>query len=69
MNNTTDQFPTPSDVSMFMQELGFKWSNDAQTYYYASSRGYEHVSNHTAERLYKYLIGEKPYSPLKDAVE
>ena len=63
--NAPSSYPTTSDISMFMRELGFKWSNDAQIYYYDSSLGYEHISNKTANRLYKYLIGDKPYSPIK----
>jgi len=60
-----DSYPTTSDISMFMQELGFKWSNDAQIFYHQNSLGYEHLSDETAKRLYKYLIGDKPYSLLK----
>lgn len=53
--------PTISDISMFMREIGFKWSNDTQIYYHDNINGYEHLSKQTAERLYKYLIGNKPY--------
>jgi len=63
--NGPSKYPTTSDISMFMQELGFKWSNDAQIYYHDNSLGYEHMSGRTAERLYKYLIGAKPYTKLK----
>lgn len=58
-------YPTTSDISCFMGELGFKWSNDAQVYYHESMIKYEHLTRQTAERLYKYLIGDKPYSPLR----
>lgn len=58
-------YPTTSDISMFMKELGFYWSNDAQIYYHANSSGYEHITRNTAERLYLYLMGNNPYKPLK----
>lgn len=53
--------PTTSDISQLMQFLGFKWSNDAQIYYHDNMNGYEHLSRKTAERLYKILIGNKPF--------
>src|SRR6266568_643298 len=31
-NAQPSSYPTTSDISMFMKELGFKWSNDAQIY-------------------------------------
>jgi len=65
MNAISGSHPTTSDVSMFMRELGFKWSNDAQIYYHDNMLGYEHLSRKTADRLYKYLIGDKPYTHLK----
>jgi hypothetical protein len=58
-------YPTTSDISMFMQELGYKWSNDAQIYYNQNGARYTHMSRDGADRLYKYLIGDKPYTPLK----
>lgn len=68
-NNKTElsvpsNYPTTSDISMFMRELGFEWSNQAQLYFHSNSLKYEYLSRATAERLYKYLIGDKPYSPL-----
>ena len=57
-----NSYPTTSDISMFMNELGYKWSNEAQTYY---DYNFEHISRKSAERLYKYLIGDKPYEKLK----
>jgi hypothetical protein len=56
-------YPTTSDISAFMQELGYLWSNEAQTYY---DFNFEHISRKSAERMYKYLVGEKPFiEPLR----
>jgi len=57
-------YPTTSDISMFMRELGFEWSNNAQIYYHDNMNRYEHLSNKTAERLYKILVGNKPFTSL-----
>ncbi len=57
----TSSYPTTSDISQFMKELGYRWSNEAQVYY---DYNYEHISRKSADRLYKYLIGDKPYTPL-----
>lgn len=59
--NSPVTYPTTSDISAFMQSIGFKWSNEAQLYYHDSSLGYEHISDKTARRLYKHFIGDKPF--------
>lgn len=47
-----------------MQEVGYLWSNEAQTYY---DFNYEHISRKSAERLYKYLVGNKEFcKPLRE---
>lgn len=61
--NTSATFPTTSDISMFMKHLGFKWSNEAQIYYWDNMTGYGYINRKTAKRLYKVLIGDKPFSP------
>lgn len=65
MNSVPSSYPTTSDISVFMQELGYKWSNDAQIYYNQNGAMYTHMTRLTAERLYRYLIGDKPYTPVK----
>lgn len=59
--NSPSSYPTTSDISAFMQSLGFKWSNQARVYYHDSSLGYEYVSRKTAETIYLKLLGENPY--------
>lgn len=53
--------PTTSDINCFMRELGYLWSNEAQVYY---DYNYQHISDKSAKRLYKKLIGEKPFTEL-----
>lgn len=55
--------PTTSDISMLMKELGFKWSNEGQIYY---SWNYQHIDSKTAEFIYERLLGNKPYTPIKN---
>lgn len=61
MNSQPSSYPTTSDISQFMRDFGFEWSNDAQVYY---DFDFEHISNKTARKLYKLLIGNKPYKKL-----
>ena len=62
--NQPSNYPTTSDICAFMQELGYLWSNEAQVYY---DYNYEHISRESAERLYKYLVGDKPFiKPLRE---
>lgn len=46
--------PTTSDISEFMRELGYSWSNEAQIYY---NYYYEHITQEVAIKLYEILIG------------
>lgn len=62
MNSQPNSYPTTSDISMFMRELGYQWSNEAQVFY---DWDFQHISRKSADRLYKYLIGAKEYSPFK----
>lgn len=57
--NTTNSFPTTSDISAFMRELGYEWSNQAQVYF---NWDYDNLKRRQAEKLYKKLIGEKPFN-------
>ena len=63
MNDGPSTYPTTSDISSLMRELGYKWSNEAQVYY---DSGYQHISSKSAKGLYKYLIGNKPYKAIKE---
>jgi hypothetical protein len=67
-NTQPDSYPTTSDISMLMRDLGFKWSNDAQIYYHDDMNRYEHLSRKTADRLYKILIGNTYYIDLKTSL-
>lgn len=58
---TTNNFPTTSDISMLMRELGFDWSNQTQVYY---DYNCQLISRKAAERIYKKLLGSNPYSPV-----
>ena len=62
MNDGPATYPTTSDIGSFMRELGYEWSNEAQIYY--CKYDYSHISGKVAKRLYKYLIGDKPYRRL-----
>ena len=66
MNATPATFPTTSDISQLMRELGYQWSNEAQTFY---GFNYDLISDRTARRLYKVLIGDKPYSRVTPSQE
>jgi len=59
--NSPSTYPTTSDISAFMKDIGFVWSNEAQTYY--ENIRYDYISRRTAEKLYKHFIGDKPYIP------
>jgi hypothetical protein len=64
MNAVPSSYPTTSDISSFMRELGYLWSNEAQTYY---NGYYQHISRKSAEGLYKYLVGNNPFTkPLRE---
>lgn len=58
MNAIPGSYPTTSDISGFMREIGYEWSNDVQTYY---NGYYETISDKQARRLYKFFIGDNPY--------
>lgn len=58
MSDQPAHYPTTSDISQFMQHLGYGWSNDSQTYY---DWDFQHISRKSAERLYAKLIGNKPF--------
>lgn len=52
--------PTASDISQFMQWLGFEWSNEGQIYY--ETNNYEgHITRRGAENMYKKVIGALPF--------
>ena len=59
MNTQPSSYPTTSDISAFMQELGYQWSNEAQTYY---DYDYQLISRKSADRLYKKIIGDNPFN-------
>ncbi len=62
--NSPSTYPTTSDISAFMRELGYLWSNEAQVYY---DFNYEHISDKSARKLYKYLVGANPFDkPLRE---
>jgi hypothetical protein len=56
--DSPSSYPTTSDISSFMRELGYQWSNEAQTYY---DYNFQHISRKSAERIYKKLIGYNPF--------
>ena len=56
--NTSSTYPTTSDISAFMKELGYLWSNEAQTFY---DYNFQLISRKSAERLYNYLVGSRPF--------
>ena len=65
-------YPTTSDISMFMRDLKYEWSNQAQVYFYnipckclPRHNTIQTIDRVTAEHIYKSLIGNNPYSPLK----
>ena len=64
MNDQPSNYPTTSDISQFMGDLNFKWSNQAQIYFKDNGAKYEHLSGPVAEHLYLKLIGNKPYDCL-----
>ena len=57
--NASATSPTTSDISSFMRELGYVWSNEVQTYY---DYNFQTISRKSAERLYTRLIGDKPFT-------
>jgi hypothetical protein len=59
MNAQPSSYPTTSDISAFMRELGYQWSNEAQIYY---DYNYNLVSRKSAERIYGRLIGNNPFN-------
>lgn len=63
--------PTTSDIGLFMRDLCYEWSNEAQVYYYnipckckPLHRNVQTINRVTAEHMYKCLNGDKPYAPL-----
>ena len=65
--------PTTSDISMFMTKLGYKWSNQAQVYFYnipckclPRHDMIQTIDDTTAKHIYKSLIGDNPYKPIKE---
>jgi hypothetical protein len=72
MNTQPLSFPTTSDISKFMRDLGYYWSNQAQVYYHdipckclPTHRTPQTIDNVTATHMYRCLIGDKPYKKLK----
>ena len=60
MNAQPSSYPTTSDISQFMQRLGYKWSNEAQVYY--ETGNYDgHITRRTAEKMYRRVIGNNPF--------
>ena len=60
--------PTTSDISMFMRDFNYEWSNQAQIYFYnipckclPRHDTIQTINRVTAEHMYKSLIGDKPY--------
>ena len=62
MNSSPSTYPTTSDISMFMRELGYEWSNQVQTYF---NYDFEYISGKQAEKMYEKIIGNKPFKSLK----
>lgn len=69
-NAQPSSYPTTSDISQFMRQLGYMWSNQAQTYYHSipckclpRHSTPQTIDRTTAEHLYKQLIGSKPFPP------
>ncbi len=60
-NAQPSSYPTTSDISSLMMDLGYLWSNEAQVYY---DYGYELISRKSAEKIYDRLIGNKPYTQI-----
>lgn len=58
MNNQPSSYPTTSDISQLMRELGYLWSNESQTYY---DYNFQLISDKSARRIYRVLIGKKPF--------
>lgn len=58
MNAQPSSYPTTSDISRFMRDLGFQWSNDGQIYF---GTNYQHIEKRVAEYMYERLIGREPY--------
>lgn len=63
--STTNSPYTISDISMFMRDLGFVWSNQSQIYY---NTCYYHINNKVAEWLYRSIIGDKSYEPVGNLI-
>lgn len=58
MTTTSTRQYTTSNISMFMKNLGYKWSNEAQIYY--NDIDYvDNISRKLAEKLYIKLILNK----------
>ncbi|KKL67573.1 hypothetical protein LCGC14_2133620 [marine sediment metagenome] len=69
------QHPSTYDISLFMKELGYTWSNEAQVYFHSSPCKclQKHalpltINRTTVEHIYKCLIGDKPYTSLKEVI-
>ena len=68
MNTVPSTYPTTSDISQLMKQIGYQWSNDAQIYYNQNGSSYTHITSEGATRMYKYLIGAEPYSPISPQI-
>jgi len=68
MNAQPSNHPTTSDVSQFMQWLGYVWSNEAQVYYETGNWD-GHISRKAAEKMYAKVIGNKPFTPPTDVTD
>lgn len=61
-------YPTTSDISLFMRSIGYDWSNQAQVYFYnfpckciPMHNNPQTIDRTTAEHIYKSLYGNNPY--------
>lgn len=61
MNAQPSSYPTTSDISQFMQWLGYRWSNEAQCYYETGNWD-GHITRKMADKMYARVIGNKPFS-------
>lgn len=70
MNVQPSSYPTTSDISQFMRDIGFQWSNEGQIYF---GSNYQHIERKVAEYMYERLIGNEPYqgqmSTIRDSVK
>ena len=68
MLSQPSSYPTTSDISQFMQSIGYKWSNQAQVYFHdlpcrclPLHKTPQTIDRATAECMYKTLFGNVAY--------